>query len=183
MSEPQILDHEYDGIREYDNKLPNWWLLTLWGAILFGFGYWFYFHAFPKGPTQLTEYQAELDEAAAAAAARGSAGVSDEALAALASDPAAKEKAGVLYSQYCASCHGPEGQGVIGPNLTDKFWLNGHGKPTEIAQVIDAGVAAKGMPAWGPTLGQEKVQLLAAFVVSKKGMNVPGKPPQGEAVE
>src|SRR5690606_6169533 len=106
--------------------------------------------------------------------------VTDEMLAALAQDPAAVEAGKALYAQYCVACHGPEGGGLIGPNLTDAYWINGAGKPTEIRRIVASGVAAKGMPAWEPMLGVEKVDQITAFVETLKGRNVPGKEPQGE---
>jgi cytochrome c oxidase cbb3-type subunit 3 len=84
-----------------------------------------------------------------------------------------------VYQQNCATCHGAEGQGLIGPNLTDNAWLQG-GKPVDIHKTIAQGSVAKGMPAWERTLGVERVRAVTAYVLTFKGRNVPGKPPQGE---
>lgn len=174
--------HEYDGIREFDNKLPNWWLATLFLSMFFAVGYWLYFHTFAVGPSSHAEYQAEMKEAAelAAAAAKARGEVTDETLAALAADATVVADGKALFTQYCAACHGPEAGGMIGPNLTDNYWINGKGKPTDIRTIINGGVSAKGMPAWGAMLGDQKVEHLTAFVISLKGKNVPGKEPQGE---
>lgn len=174
--------HDYDGIREYDNKLPNWWLATLFLSILFAVGYWLYFHTLAVGQDQMAEYHAEMAQAAEVAAARAKdrGEVTDESLAAMAAVPATVEAGKALFGQYCAACHGPDAGGLIGPNLTDGYWLNGHGKPTDIRTIVASGVTAKGMPAWEPMLGAEKVEQLTAFVVSLKDKNVPGKAPQGE---
>lgn len=173
--------HDYDGIREYDNRLPNWWLATLYISIVFAFGYWAYYHVLSMGPLQHEEYRIEMAQAAQAAEAlaaqRGAA--TDESLAAMKADGAAMEDATATFGQYCAACHSANGEGGIGPNLTDTFWIHG-ARPTDIHKVIKEGVAAKGMPAWGDVLGAQKVERLAAFVSSLEGKNLPGKPPEGE---
>jgi len=82
-----------------------------------------------------------------------------------------------VFKANCAACHGVQGNGLVGPNLTDKYWIHGSG-PTNVYKVISQGVAAKGMPPWGH-LGEEKMKLAAAYVLSIKGKNIPGKAPQG----
>lgn len=178
-SEP-LMGHEYDGIRELDHKLPNWWLATFYLAIVFSFGYWGYYHILEAGPLQMDEYRIEMAQAEAAAAARAEARgvVTDEMLAALGQDAAATAAGQVVYTQFCAACHGGQGEGGIGPNLTDDAWIHG-GKPTEILHVVEQGVPAAGMPAWKPVLGSEKVEQVTAFLLTLKGKNVPGKAPQG----
>ncbi len=178
--------HVFDDIEELDNRLPNWWLGILWGSILFAFGYWFYYHPSGLGPSQAQLYGEEVAALEAARAAQKA-----KALAALGdADPfelilkdeeklaAAKE----VYVQTCAPCHGAEGQGVIGPNLTDRYFLHG-ADAKAIHAVIAQGKVDKGMPGWEPVLGAEKVNLLTAFVVSLKGKEVAGKEPQGDLVQ
>jgi cytochrome c oxidase cbb3-type subunit 3 len=88
-----------------------------------------------------------------------------------------------LYAQRCAVCHGNAGQGNIGPNLTDDYWLHG-GRPTEIYHTITEGVPAKGMIAWKTQLGAGQILALAAYVDSLHGTNPPNpKAPQGDAVK
>lgn len=171
--------HEYDGIRELDNRLPNWWVATFVLTVVFGFGYWLYYHSFGAGPDQHAEYRAEVAAGPATGGAGGGA-MTDEALAAFVREPQAAEKGKELFQQYCVACHGAQGEGVIGPNLTDGHWLHGKGTPRDIRQVISQGVPQKGMIAWEKTLGAEKTDLLTAFVFSLKGKNVSGKVPEGE---
>lgn len=181
MSEKPEVHYVYDGIEELDNRLPNWWLGILWGTIVFSFGYWMYYHVTGSGPDQLGEYKLESAELAKKAPADKPS--SDDALLALAKDPQAMEAGKTAFQQNCAACHGAEGQGIIGPNLTDKFWLYG-GKPVDIHKVIAEGAVAKGMPAWERTLGAERVNAITAYVLTLKGKNVAGgKPPQGEPEE
>jgi cytochrome c oxidase cbb3-type subunit 3 len=189
--------HEYDGIEEYDNRLPNWWLYTLFGSIAFAALYWIDYHVLELGQLPRAEYQQEIvaSEARAAEQQKESAieaaggplpgagtpvgPISAEALLALSADPREVRQGHDLFVMYCAPCHGPDGGGKIGPNLTDNAWIHG-GAPDKIFTQIMNGSPTKGMVAWGPQVGPERVKALTAFVLSIKNTNVPGgKPPQG----
>ena len=89
----------------------------------------------------------------------------------------------IKFTSTCVACHGDKGEGKVGPNLTDKFWLHGKGTLADIYATIAKGVPEKGMPAWGAMMTPEDVKALAAYVGSIRGKNLPGKAPQGEAVE
>lgn len=176
--------HEYDGIEEADNHLPRWWLWTFYGAIIFSIGYWFYYHEYHMGPTTPEAY-------ARAMAARAAGGEVDEtALVALAQDPATVASGRETYSTTCAACHGAEAQGEIGPNLTDPNWLHG-GAPLDIYRAVRGGIRAEqariqgsaGMPEWGPQLGERRVQAVVAYLMSLRGTNVSGRPPEGEVYD
>ena len=178
MSEKAPLHYIYDGIEEHDNRLPNWWLFILWTTIIFGAGYWFWYHIAEVSPGQLGEYNAEAAELAKRS--QGNKPASDETLLALMQDPKAVDGGKAVFQANCASCHGAQGQGLIGPNLTDGHWLHG-GKPVAIHKVVAEGVVSKGMPAWERTLGAERVKAVTAYVLTLKGTNAPGgKEPQGE---
>jgi len=181
IKDPLDTGHDYDGIREHDNRLPNWWVAVLLLTMLFGYGYWMYYHVLRTDSAQLTEYGREMDEAAAIAMARARerGAPTDESLTKAASSPSIVDKGATAFKQSCAACHGAQGQGLIGANLTDNYWLHG-AKPTEILKTVSDGVAAKGMPAWGPALGAEGVEAVVAYLWTLKGTNVPGKEPQGE---
>ena len=170
----------YDDIEEEDNHLPNWWLFILFGTIVFGFGYWFVYQTMKSLPNPPQEYAADV---AAIKQARLAANpTSDEAMFAQAQNPALVEEGHQVFMSTCASCHGQQAQGLVGPNLTDKFWLHGN-KPSEIVKSVENGYAEKGMPAWGAPLGAERVRKVAVFVLSVRNTNVAGKEPQGEAIE
>jgi len=172
--------HVYDDIEEEDNHLPNWWLFILYATIVFAFVYWFVFHTAKLRPTPNEAYKSEV---AALVAARIAANPeSPEAIVALSKDPKAVAEGAEVFRTTCAACHGQQGEGVIGPNLTDRYWIHGAG-PADILKTVREGVAAKGMPAWGPILGPERTLRAAAFVLTLKGKNVPGKAPQGDPVE
>ncbi len=174
--------HEVDGIQEYDNKLPNWWLYTLYGTILFGAGYWFHYQTSGFGDLPTAEYRIDMEKAAAVEAARiKAAGVmTPEALVALSKDKGTLDQGKAVFVATCLACHRADGGGVVGPNLTDDFWIHG-AAPDKVLKTISAGVPDKGMPAWGPQLGADKVRAVTAYVISLRGTNVAnGKAPQGE---
>lgn len=172
--------HVYDDIEEEDNHLPNWWLATLFGAIVFAFGYWFVYEVTHAAPSPLVAFNLETAELAKKRAEAGP--VTDEALLVLAKDDKTVAEGKQLFVSTCAPCHGAQGQGLVGPNLTDKFWLHG-GKPVDIHKSITNGYPDKGMRPWGQVLGANRVRTVAAFVLSIRGQNLPGRPPQGDPVE
>jgi cytochrome c oxidase cbb3-type subunit 3 len=167
--------HVFDDIEELDNRLPNWWLGILYGSIVFAFAYWFVFETTRARPSVWQTYQRE---AAAAAQRAAAAPLTDQSLLTMAADRQVVGSAGQLFQQMCSPCHGMNGQGQVGPNLTDRFWLHG-AAPTAIHKSITGGFPQKGMPPWGQMLGPTRVRSLAAYVVSLKGKNLPGKAPEG----
>jgi cytochrome c oxidase cbb3-type subunit III len=182
MNSTEKIVHEVDGIQEADNELPRWWLYTLFGAMVFAAGYWLYYEEFKTGASPVQAFQAEKLEKAKAEATRLNAEgpMTPEKLVAMSKNMAIVSSGKALYSATCASCHAATGGGQVGPNLTDPYWVHG-GKPEQILASVRQGWVEKGMPAWGPQLGEQKVREVAAYVISLKGTNVPGgKPPQGE---
>lgn len=171
-------DHDYDGIREFDNPLPRWWLLTFYGAVVFSVGYWFCYHTLGVGELPQAAYQSELAAMDAQLAAAAQKALTEEQLLAMAQDHEVVQRGAAVFKQHCVACHGERAQGIIGPNLTDGYWLHGN-KAKQIYQVVSGGVLEKAMPSWGPVLGASKVKDATAFVLSLKGKNEPGKPPQG----
>jgi cytochrome c oxidase cbb3-type subunit 3 len=179
----QLLDHEYDGIREYDNPLPLWWKAIFWGSFVFSLGYFFHYHLSGNGQSVAAAYEADMREAREAEAKANLAQpVSEESLGKLMADAGLMSDAKALFVAKCAACHGDKAQGLIGPNLTDNAWIHGAGTLKDIFGVINEGVLAKGMPAWGRQLSPIEVRKLAAFVGTQRGKAVPGKPPEGVAV-
>ena len=87
-----------------------------------------------------------------------------------------------IFASNCASCHGAQAQGQIGPNLTDDHWLYGQ-EPMQVHAVIDQGTQ-KGMPAWGSILDPQELLALVAYVRSTHHTNPPdAKAPEGEKFE
>jgi len=181
--EAPVMDHEYDGIREYDNPLPRWWVWMWAGSFFFSVGYFFHYHVSHNGTSVSDDYTAEMAEAREAEAKQSLAEpVNEESLGKLMQNPALMADAKALFGLRCAPCHGANAQGLIGPNLTDNSWLHGAGKLTDIYGVVDGGVAAKGMPAWGRQLSPIELRKVVAFIGTLRGSNVPGKAPEGNAV-
>ncbi|MGZ3769976.1 MAG: cbb3-type cytochrome c oxidase N-terminal domain-containing protein [Bdellovibrio sp.] len=177
--------HEYDGIIEHDNPLPMWWLWTFFLTIIFAFIYYIHYEL-AGGPTLKDELKTAMDEiekTRSQAVASAPLETEDSLKADFGKDGVVKLGA-AQFSTKCASCHGPNLEGLIGPNLTDKHWIHGQGTRMDIVKVIREGVADKGMPPWGPVLKKEEVYAVAAYILSKKGSNPAGaKAPQGNLVE
>jgi cytochrome c oxidase cbb3-type subunit 3 len=172
--------HEVDGIVEEDNQLPPWWLGTLYATIGFAVLYAGYYLVL-DGPTLTQEYERDRLALQLSVAQGGGSGggeltgLLEKAVGSL----SMKQKGGELFGSRCASCHGKAGEGGIGPNLTDAFWLHG-AKPVEIARTINEGVLDQGMPPWSASMGPSDVASVTAFIVSLRGSNPPGaKGPQG----
>jgi cytochrome c oxidase cbb3-type subunit 3 len=178
----RLLDHEYDGIRERDNPPPGWTLVVFAATIVFSLGYWIWYHAGGPGKSEAQAYTA--DEAAwkvvrAEAAKREV--VSEAVLARAVDDAAVLERGKTLFATSCLSCHGPQGAGLVGPNLTDDRQIHGSSR-LDIYQTIRDGVPAKGMLAWGTMMPQPDVVALTAFVVTLRGKPVAGKAGEGAPV-
>src|ERR1700754_5136405 len=147
LPEEKLLDHAYDGIHEYDNPLPRWWVWIFAGSFWFSVAYFFQYHISGNGESVAAAYEADMRQAREAEAkATLSQPVTEESLGKLMADPALMNDAKGLFGLRCSPCHGAQAQGVIGPNLTDNAWIHGQGTLADIYAVIDAGVAAKGMP-------------------------------------
>lgn len=167
--EDPIRPHVYDGIQEYDKRLPNWWLYTLYATIVFWVGYWGYYEWLHLGKTGAQSADVALakiqtDRLAAAK-------LDDPTLWKMSQNTAFVEAGKATFLANCAACHlatlrgKSESPAAIGPDLTDTTWIHG-GKPTEVLGTVTNGVLTKGMPAWGPVLGAKKITELTAFILS-----------------
>ena len=159
-----IRPHVFDGIQEYDKRLPNWWLVTLYGAVVFWVGYWFYYERAHLGPSNevAVEQQLAVIEAARLASAPS---LDDASIWKMSRNPVFVEAGRATYISTCASCHTEKLTGAIGPNLVDQLWIHG-ARPIEIHQTVEKGILMKGMPAWGPVLGSKKISEVVAYVLS-----------------
>lgn len=178
----ELRPHSFDGIQEYDQRLPRWWLLTLCGAIVFSVGYWGYYHTYGIGAKPVAALEKEMEENAARAAQKSGV-MDDEALWKMSRNPQAVAAGKVTFDTMCAACHKPDLTGLIGPNLVDNQWIHG-GQPLDATRVILDGVTAKGMPAWGPMLGKQKTSEVVAYIFSRhepgeRVVAVPGWTPPG----
>jgi cytochrome c oxidase cbb3-type subunit 3 len=177
-----MLDHNYDGIRELDNQLPPWWKWGFYFTIAFAVVYLLSYHVAGTGMLSIQEYDDEMLKAKIEKETRmknSADNVTFENVVALNSkeDIAAGKE---TFVKLCATCHGNEGQGNVGPNLTDQFWLNGGGIHN-IFHTITEGVPAKGMISWKSQLSPKQIQKVASFILTLKGTSPQGaKEPQGD---
>ena len=176
----QLLDHEADGIREFDNALPRWWLYGFYLTIVFALAYLVNYHVLPKPLVghagMIAEYQAELEAASRTAALRPAA--AHAALPQL-TDAVDLAKGKAIFEgpdNVCFSCHRADLGGLVGPNLTDDLWLHGCGMADVMAS-IKTGYPLKGMLPYGvgKPLTDEQVQQVASYVLSKHG-SAPANP-------
>ena len=167
-----IAGHTYDGIREYDNPMPGWWTALFLIGIAFAPIYMLGINVFGYVDTyeeDLAQGQAELEARAAAWAASGPAFETDaRALRRYADDPLMVAAGAEVFTANCAACHGPDGGGTIGPNLTDNYWIHDN-EPETIFRIITEGVIEKGMAPWGDVLSDEERAQAAAYVMSIRG--------------
>jgi len=180
-----LLEHDADGIQEYDNPSPPWLIYLFYGTIVFAFAYVIYY-GFNRGPSAQEAFLLEskqLEKQWADYYAKNPiVPPTTEELVAAAQNPQALEEGKAQFAKTCAACHGDNAQGLIGPNLTDDRWLHG-GKMTDVYSTIVTGVAGKGMPPWGRALAPAKITAVTAYIRSIHGSN-PANPkaPQGEQV-
>ena len=155
----RLLGHadEADGIDEYDNPLPDWWLGLFWFTIIWGLAYGVHYH-FIGDRSQEGELAAEM----AAAEARWPAQARAEIEFTM--TDAAVEGGLAVYTQNCAPCHAANGEGLIGPSFLDDEWVHG-GSASEVIAVIRNGVLEKGMVAWEGILSPEQINNVAAYVL------------------
>ena len=179
-----VKEHVFDGIEEFDNRLPNWWLWIMYGSMVFALFYWIVFHTLEIRSLPRERFEQEMLVAQEAELARMEAsGVSNESLMLMTEIPAKMEEGRELFVKHCVACHLDDGRGLVGPNLTDGFWVHGC-EPMDQLKLVQEGVAAKGMPAWLNQLGPTRVQAVVAYVLTIRNTNVPnGKAPEGDPCE
>lgn len=181
--ENQVQEHEYDGIQELDNRMPPWLTMLFGGTFLFAVIYFSWFVVAGAGPTQHDEYtkeMAELDSIRKVYRA-SMANAMDENTVEISLDPADLKEGRKIYMDNCASCHGNLGEGGIGPNLTDPYWIHGGGIK-DLFRTITYGVPEKGMIAWNDQFMPGEIRNVASFILAElSGTNPPNaKAPQGE---
>ena len=180
--EDVMLDHDYDGIKELDNNLPPWWKYGFYITILFALVYLIQYHVIGKGSVQLNEYNAQMQEAELLKQERLKEVASNVDETTVTPLMAGNEiEAGhKIYTEKCMVCHGKAGEGTVGPNLTDEFWIHGGGIKN-IFKTVKYGVPSKGMLAWQGQLTPVQIQQVSSFILTLQGTNPPNpKEPQGD---
>ncbi len=216
----ELLDHEYDGIKELDNQLPRWWLGLFYVTIIFSVVYLLYYHVLGIGYSQEEQYMAEVDPTYARIDRNPNTilgvlptyrsplysprpdvtpysrqNIDPDALAfvvetretdtvtyAAVDDPQRINQGQEIFVKNCAQCHGNNGEGGIGPNLTDDYWLHGAGM-SAVVKSVKYGYPAQGMIPWRGTLSPEEIIEVSSYVLTLRGTDPANqKAPQGELV-
>lgn len=180
-----LTDHAYDGIKELDNRLPPWWLYGFYFTIAFGVFYILNFHVFKTSDLQADEYEKEMAQAEEQVQAYLASldNLIDESSVEFTEEAADLSAGQEIFTGKCAACHGNQGEGGVGPNLTDKYWLHG-GEVKDIFKTIKYGVPAKGMISWKAQLSPKEIQQVSSFIYTLEGTTPPNpKEPQGELFE
>jgi cytochrome c oxidase cbb3-type subunit 3 len=171
--DPLLLDYEADGIRELDNKLPRWWVWLFYLTIIFAVVYLSYYHVFATGDLaakgqMASEYQAEMQTGEALKAA--AMGKFEATIASLqpSNEPEILAHGKKTFLTLCAPCHRPDGGGLVGPNLTDDYWIHGSNFADNVT--------------WKKTLKPQEVYEVASYIYTLRGTHPPNpKPPENQA--
>ena len=179
MSDPHKTEHAYDGIEEYDNPLPGWWKWTFVATIIVCPFYWMFYHGGADGRSIQDDYNVALAENTRLQFAEiGDLEPTEETILKFAQKSNWVRVGEIVFKTNCSSCHGREGEGKIGPNLTDEYFKH-ISKVDDIARVIANGAAANAMPAWSNRLHTNEIVMVSAYVANLRGTNVEG----GKAAE
>jgi len=177
-----LIDHEYDGIQELDNPTPAWFMYLFYATIVFAVGYIMIYHVFSVGQLQDAEYKTEMAQAEIEKKIylSKSANLVDENSVKIETDAGMLAEGKTVFKASCSPCHGDNGQGLVGPNLTDEYWLHG-GKINDVFKTIKYGVQAKGMPTWEKSLTPKQIANVANYILTLQGSHPAGaKEPQGD---
>ncbi len=179
--DPLLLDHDYDGIRELDNKLPRWWVWLFNLTTLFAVLYLLHYHVLHKGKLMAAQYQDEmrLGEVIKAKAM----GDFETSMASLqpSKDATVLAAGKDTFMKLCAPCHRADGGGLVGPNLCDDYWIHGSNFVDNLRTIWN-GVPAKGMVTWKGTLKPTTIYAAASYIYTLRGTKPPNpKPPENTA--
>lgn len=174
------IPHAYDGIKELNNPIPAWFNVLFYGTIIFGAFYLYYYHIGGQGERQDDEYKTEMAKAEIAKQkflAKSASAVDENTVKV---DPAQIAVGKGVFDANCIACHGQHAEGLVGPNLTDEYWLHG-GSIKDIFKVIKYGVPEKGMVSWEKNMSSGNISAVANYILSLQGSKpANAKAPQGE---
>jgi len=173
------LGHDYDGIRELNNRLPPWWIYGFYLTIVFAAIYLWRYHVSHSAPLSKEEYEIAVqkaDEKVKDYLKQKGDAVDENTVMMLGSADVTEGKR--IFQASCISCHSEGGAGNVGPNLTDDYWIHG-GDIKSVFKTIKYGINA--MPTWQNSYSNKQIAQLASYVKSLHGSNPPNaKAPQGE---
>ena len=179
--EPLLLDHEYDGIRELDNKLPRWWVWLFNFSIIFAALYLLYYHVLGKGQSMATQYQEEMrlgDQIKARAMTEFETSMASRQPS---QDPLVLAEGKDTFVKLCAPCHRLDAGGLVGPNLCDDYWIHGSNFVDNLRTIWN-GVPSKGMVTWKGTLKPSTIYAAGSYIYTLRGTHPKNpKPPENLA--
>lgn len=179
--DPLLLDHDYDGIQELDNKLPRWWVWLFNLCIVYAVIYFAYYHVLGKGQLMASQYQAEMkigDQLKMRAVAEF-----ERNMASLtpATDQVVLAEGKQTFTTLCAPCHRPDGGGLVGPNLCDDYWIHGSNFVDNLT-IVWNGVPSKGMVTWRGVLKPATIHAVGSYIYTLRGTDPKNpKPPENLA--
>jgi len=174
-----LRDHTYDGIEEFDQKLPNWWLFTLYIAIVVFVVYWVAYYQLPLGmksdTEKIEEKMSAIDTKREALLAEVLSSITNESLFEVSKDNDSVASGEAIFRERCVSCHGAEldalsgGQKLPGVNLVDAEWLYG-GRPLDVMKTVTEGSpdVTKGMIAWKTVLSAPEIAKVVAYILKEQ---------------
>lgn len=175
-----MLEHDFDGIYELNNKVPPWFNILFYGTIIAAVIYLVDFHVLGSGNIMVEEYTQEVTAAnqKREELIRTGAFINENTVTLL-TEAADLDKGKQIFTSNCIPCHGPDAGGTVGPNLTDKYWIHGGGVKN-IFTTVKNGVPVKGMISWQTMLNPKQMQQVTSYVISLQGTTpAVGKPPEG----
>ena len=175
-----MLDHDYDGIKELDNVLPPWWVYLFYGTIIFALVYMIRFHVMNEyDQEQEFKNEVELAELEKSKLPKSAADeISYETVVAV-TDATSLAKGKEIFNNACAACHKADGGGLVGPNLTDKHWINGGGIKNIFKLISEGSKNNPSMVAWKANLSAKDIQSVSSYILTLEGTN----PPDAKAAE
>lgn len=181
-NDPPLLQHEYDGIREYDNPTPAWWHIIFLGTVVLSLFYFVFWHfsvwAWTADDTwkqnQVAEYKRIFGTV-------GDLQPDQPTILAMMGNEQMLAVASSIFTGNCALCHAKDGGGINGVNLTDNAYKNVK-KIDDLYAVIAKGANLGAMPAWEQKLSRNQMVILAAYVATLRGKNLPGRAAEGDVI-
>ncbi len=178
-----LLHHDYDGIRELDNHLPPWWVNMFYMTIVFSVVYMLVYHVWDKAPLPAEEYEIAMEKARKEVEVyqqKQGNSIDEKTVQVTLDDSGALSNGKAIFDVNCMACHGLAGEGTVGPNLTDEFWLHG-GSVHDVFRTIKYGVPEKGMISWQSLIKPKDMQDVTNYILSLQGSNpANAKAPEGE---
>lgn len=173
-----ISDHEYDGIRELDNDLPPWWKWLFILSVVFGIVYLIRLFIFSADDlVQQTEYENAMTEAASIIPVQNQTQAFELKVL---TDAASLAKGKEIFEKVCSVCHLIDGGGLVGPNMTDDYWIHGN-TLQELFTTVENGVLEKGMiPYKDQYSPQQRLEVISYILTLHGKAPATPKAPQGE---